>query len=101
MSKLSETQKQLREFKKRNAHMLGGITPGAIYQIWRDGYICGAIHGWYDKCRQLEKKRKSKERKKELRKKELRKKQRERAKAKAKVSKEKRGPLVRETSYGG
>lgn len=38
-------RKQFQEFKRKNAKRLKGIMVMQMVQIWRDGFICGAIHG--------------------------------------------------------
>lgn len=43
---LSRSQrKQFSQFKRKNKKWLGDITVMQMVQIWRDGFICGAIHG--------------------------------------------------------
>lgn len=53
---LQKQSRQLKEFKKRNPNLLFALKDSVLYQIWRDGFICGAIHG-YDKCIELQKKK--------------------------------------------
>lgn len=44
---LSKSQRdQLAQFRRRNFVMLKNLKVTEIVQIWRDGFICGAIHGF-------------------------------------------------------
>lgn len=44
---LSKSQRaQLAEFRQKNYNLLKSVKVHEIVQIWRDGFICGAIHGF-------------------------------------------------------
>lgn len=44
---LSKRQRdELALFRRRNFNLLKNFKVHEIVQIWCDGYICGAIHGW-------------------------------------------------------
>lgn len=51
---LSKSQrKEFNEFRKKHHKAIKEqqLTVNAMVQIWRDGYICGAVHGYDYGCK--------------------------------------------------
>jgi hypothetical protein len=46
-------RKELKEFRRKNHNKVKHLKSSTIVKIWRDGYICGAIHGYDQGTRKL------------------------------------------------